>query len=91
MAEDRQDPYESTARWLEEAGRRRPAGPSAGPGPAAEPPPARQGSERTIFGVRREIYMFAVLAAAYLNYYFMQVMLEIDSLPRLVVFYSLGQ
>jgi hypothetical protein len=32
--------------------------------------------------------MFALLAAAYLNFYFMQVMLEIDSLPRLVVFFS---
>ena len=33
--------------------------------------------------------MFAVLAAAYLNYYFMQVILEIDSLPKLVMFYPL--
>lgn len=32
--------------------------------------------------------MFALLVAAYLNFYFMQVMLEIDSLPRLVVFFS---
>ena len=32
--------------------------------------------------------MFALLAAAYLNLYFMQVTLEIDSLPRLVVFFS---
>jgi hypothetical protein len=32
--------------------------------------------------------MFALLAAAYLYFYFMQVMLEIDSLPRLVVFFS---
>ena len=30
--------------------------------------------------------MFAVLATAYLNY-FMQVILEIDSLPKLVMFY----
>ena len=35
--------------------------------------------------------MLAVLAAAYLNYYFMQVMLEIDSLPGLVVFYPVLQ
>lgn len=32
--------------------------------------------------------MFALLVAVYLNFYFMQVMLEIDSLPRLVVFFS---
>jgi hypothetical protein len=91
MAEDRQDPYESTARWLEEAGRRRPAGSPARPEPAPEPPPAKPRRERTILGIGREIYMLAILAAAYLNYYFMQVMLEIDSLPRLVLFYPVGQ
>lgn len=59
------------------------------PGPAAAPPPpAKPRRERTLFGVSREIYMFALLAAAYLNFYFMQVMLEIDSLPSLVMFYS---
>jgi hypothetical protein len=91
MAEDQQDPYESTAHWLEEAGRRRPAGPSAGPAPPASPPPAKQRRERAILGIGREIYMFAVLVAAYLNFYFMQVIQEIDSLPRLIVFYPLGQ
>ncbi len=35
--------------------------------------------------------MFAILVAAYLNYYFMQVMIEIDTLPRLVVFYPIAQ
>jgi len=88
MAEDRNDPYESTARWLEEAARR-PAGASARPGPAVTPPPAKPQRERTLFGISREIYMFALLATAYLNFYFMQVMLEIDSLPRLVMFYPL--
>jgi hypothetical protein len=34
--------------------------------------------------------MFSILAAAYLNYYFMQVMIEIDSLHTLVVFYPVG-
>lgn len=89
MAEDRNDPYESTARWLEEAARRPSAGLAARPGPAVTPPPAKPQRERTLLGVSREIYMFAVLAAAYLNYYFMQVMVEIDSLPRLVLFYPL--
>lgn len=32
--------------------------------------------------------MFALLVAVYLNFYFMQVTLEIESLPRLVLFYS---
>jgi hypothetical protein len=35
--------------------------------------------------------MLGLLAAAYLNFYFMQVMLEIDSLPKLVVFYPVLQ
>ena len=35
--------------------------------------------------------MFAVLVATYLNYYFMQVMIEIGSLPKLVLFYPLLQ
>ena len=88
MAEERNDPYESTARWLEEAARRRPSVASARSQPAA-PTPVKPRRERTLLGIAREIYMLAVLAAAYLNYYFLQVMLEIDSLHRLVVFYPL--
>ena len=42
--------------------------------------------ERTLLGLPREIYMFAVLAAAYLNVHFMQVTIDIDSLPSVVVF-----
>jgi hypothetical protein len=90
MVEDRNDPYESTARWLEEAARRRLAGPSVRrESPATLPPPTKPRRERAILGISREIYMFAILAAAYLNYYFMQVILEIDSLPNLVMFYPL--
>ncbi len=37
-------------------------------------------------GVRREIYMCAVVAALSLNYYYMQVMVEIYTLPSTVVF-----
>jgi hypothetical protein len=37
-------------------------------------------------GVRREVYMFALVAALSLNYYYMQVMVEIYSLPSTVVF-----
>lgn len=92
MAEDRNDPYESTARWLEEAARRRPALAPAQPQPQpAAPTPAKPRRERTFLGIAREVYMLVVLAAAYLNYYFMQVMLEIDSMPRMVVFYPVLQ
>jgi hypothetical protein len=92
MAEDRHDPYESTARWLEEAARRRTADSSARRGPAATlPPSAKPRRERTILGIAREVFMLAVLAAVYLNYYFMQVMIEIDSLPKMIVFYPVLQ
>jgi hypothetical protein len=91
--EDRSDPYESTARWLEESARRRSAAAPARSGPAAAPPPlpAKPRRERRFLGLSREIYMFAVLVAVYLNYYFMQVMIDIGSLPKLVMFYSLVQ
>ena len=35
--------------------------------------------------------MLAVLAAVYLNYYFMHVIIEIDSLPKMIVFYPVLQ
>jgi hypothetical protein len=35
--------------------------------------------------------MLGLLAASYLNYYFMQVLLEIETLPRLLVFYPVLQ
>jgi hypothetical protein len=90
MAEDRNDPYEATARWLEEAARRRPAPAAPQPQPTA-PTPARPQPKVKLLGIAREVYMLGLLAAAYLNFYFMQVMLEIDSLPKLVVFYPVLQ
>ena len=93
MAEEQDDPYESTTRWLQEAARRTRADSAAAvvPQASAEPLPAKRFGQSVIFGVAREIYMLGMLAAAYLNYYFMQVMLEIDSLPTMVVFYPVIQ
>ena len=91
MGEERNDPYESTARWLEEPARRRPSVRGAPHPLEAKAPAAKQTRERTLLGISREIYMLGVLAAVYLNYYYMQVMLEIDSLPRMVLFYPLPQ
>lgn len=42
--------------------------------------------ERTILGVRRELYLSALAAVCFLNYYFIQVKIEIDRLPTLTVF-----
>lgn len=36
--------------------------------------------------MRREIYLSALAAVCYLNFYFIQVKIEIDSLPSLTVF-----
>ena len=93
MAEEQDDPYESTTRWLQEAARRTRVDPAAAApqASAGTPLPARRFGQTLIFGVAREIYMLGALAAAYLNYYFMQVMLEIDALPTLVVFYPVIQ
>ena len=43
---------------------------------------------RTLFGVRRELYLSALAAACFLNLYFIQVKIQIDSLPVLTVFYA---
>jgi hypothetical protein len=86
MGDNYDDPYESTAQWLQEAARRRGRGPGLPP-PTLEPKPvseARRG--RTLLGVDRDIHMLAVAAALFLNYYFMQVTIEIDSMRSVLVF-----
>jgi hypothetical protein len=40
----------------------------------------------TVLGVGRDLCLLAVAAALYLNYHLMQVLIEIDALPSLVVF-----
>ena len=47
---------------------------------------AQPGNRPTMFGLGREVYLIAILAAAYGNLYYMQVMVEIYKLPALVVF-----
>lgn len=77
-------PYESTTRWVEEAARRRSPvlRPSVSEIAATKKP-------RRHLGIRREVYFVAALAVSFANYYFMQVMVEINSLPSLIVFVPL--
>ena len=86
MRDNYDDPYESTAQWLQEAARRR----GRGPGltlPSLEPKPASKSRRsHTILGVHQDIHMLAVAAALFLNYYFMGVRIEIDSMRSLLVF-----
>jgi hypothetical protein len=42
-------------------------------------------SVKRLLGVRREVWLIGLLAATYANFYFMQVMVEIQTLPSLVV------
>jgi hypothetical protein len=81
------DPYESTTRWMVDSGRRRSAAARPLPQQPSEPS-RRMPRPRSLFGISREVYLFAVLVAVYLNYYFMQVTTEIQSLSSLVFFVS---
>jgi hypothetical protein len=76
---------EPSTTWVEEAARRR--YPAAGPSSTQILPPATR--RKRLFGVMREIYLFAALAAAAANFYFMQVMVQINSMPSLIVFVPL--
>ena len=42
--------------------------------------------EYSILGIHRDIHMLAVAAALFLNYYFMDVRIEIDTLRAVLVF-----
>lgn len=84
-AQDEDDPYGSTTRWMVEAGRRRTVHASArNEAPRESLRPVRRA--RTFLGIAREVYLFAVLVAAYQNYYFIHVMDEIRSLESIIVF-----
>jgi hypothetical protein len=85
MTQDDQDPYESTTRWMLESGRRRAI---RAPDSLVELIPRSRlpGQERTFLGIGREIWLFAVLAGVYLNYYFMQVETEIYALESVLFF-----
>jgi hypothetical protein len=76
------DPSRELAQWLQEVARRR--YPHVRPrGPEAPPPPGKPPENwRTV----REAISFAALAAAYLQYHMLEVMLEIASMKTVTVF-----
>ena len=75
------DPYESTASWLREVAQRR----SAPATPLATEPsaPAAPLVQHT---ARRRIVLFALLAVSVFQYYMLDVMLTIYTLPQMIVF-----
>ncbi len=81
-----EDPYEAVARWLQEVGRRRlPAGGSL-PAPAAAAPLQRRIPSETTQRIACEGLALATLVAAYLQYYFLGVMLQVVTTPSVIVF-----
>jgi len=86
MDEQDDDASVDAARWLQEAGRRArhvPAPPrevEAAPGQGNETRPARL--------VGTKVLLSGVLALAYLQYYFLDVIVQINALPAIIVFYG---
>jgi hypothetical protein len=78
------------AQWLQEAARRtqRPSSPDVEPGtPAAVvQSTAPQGAIQSIFERTKWPLLAALLAIAYLQYFYADVMLQIASLPAIVFF-----
>jgi hypothetical protein len=74
------------ARWLQEAGRRsRRVQP---PVPEVEPAPRLNNETRPARWARKKLLLSAALALAYLQYYFLDVMVQINALPAIIVFYG---
>jgi hypothetical protein len=73
------------AHWLQEAGRRVRGAPL--PEPLQEPRPAAQVEKRV---GARHVVLFGMLAGSFLQYYMLDVMLQINSLPAMVVFVPLA-
>jgi hypothetical protein len=74
------------ARWLQEAGRR--SLKVRSPQPEVEVTP-RQGNEaKPARRVGTKVWLSTALALAYLQYYFLDVMVQINALPAIIVFYG---
>jgi hypothetical protein len=88
MNEQDDDASVDAARWLQEAGRR--SWKVQAPLPEVEVTPAKHGDEsnsiRKVAGTR--LVLIAVLSLSYMQYYFLDVMVQINALPVIIVFYG---
>lgn len=75
------DPSRELAQWLQESARRR----YPNYGPSRHRPWARKGPPRK-WGAARELISSGALAAAYLQYYMLDVMLQVASMKSVTVF-----
>ena len=79
-----EDPYEASARWLREVSQRgAPGRPASVQGPA---PSAPRAPERVARSHARGLVLSCALSLAFLQYYFLDVMVQIGSLPTIIVF-----
>jgi hypothetical protein len=88
-----EDPYESSAQWLQEVARRRRGAPheapapdpsAPAPGPSAPEPEAPR--REPLLPHARGLLLFGVLAASTLQFHYLDVMLQIYALPSVTVF-----
>jgi len=86
MNEQDDDPSVDAARWLQEVGRRSGSAPT--PYREVEAAPENGGEKRSVRLVGTKILLSGVLTLAYLQYYFLDVMVQINSLPAIIVFYG---
>src|SRR2546425_6733568 len=86
MHEQDDDPYVDAARWLQEAGRR--SRKVRAPQCEVEVAPQNGREEQSARRVGTKILLSGVLALAYLQYYFLDVMVQINALPVIIVFYG---
>jgi hypothetical protein len=79
-----QDPYEGSAQWLREVSRRK--APSRPAIPDALVPPAPTQSPKRPASHVRGLMLSGALSVAFLQYYFLDVMVQIGTLPEIVIF-----
>ena len=86
MDEQDDDPSVDAVRWLQEAGRR--SRKVQTPQPEVEVAPQNSREKESARLVGTKVLLSGVLALAYLQYYFLDVMVQINALPAIIVFYG---
>jgi hypothetical protein len=88
MDEQDDDASVDAARWLQEAGRR--SRKVQAPQPEVEPAPAKYADEGKSVrkAARKRLALIAALAVSFMQYYFLDVMVQINALPVIIVFYG---
>ncbi len=86
MDEQDDDPSVDAVRWLQEAGRRSRKVQTPLPEVEVAPQNGREKESGRLVGTK--VLLSGVLALAYLQYYFLDVMVQINALPAIIVFYG---